>query len=86
MYRGGNAVPSRGQRDDIARHQRERARRHRERAAGLQQRMRHAPDVPELAEHAAAGVVHLERLVQDIRQLCASLPGMWAAVPFRTLR
>ena len=39
-----------------------------------------------LTQPAAAGVVHLERLVQDIRQLCASLPGMWAAVPFRTLR
>ena len=35
---------------------------------------------------AAAGVGQLETLVRDVRQLCASVPGLWAAVPFRSLR
>jgi predicted nucleotidyltransferase len=39
-----------------------------------------------LAQPAAAGVAQLERLVQDSRQLCASVPGLWDTMAFRSLR
>ena len=39
-----------------------------------------------ITQPAAAGVAQLETLVRDVRQLCASVPGLWAAVPFRRLR
>ena len=33
-----------------------------------------------------AGVTELEALVQNVRQLCAGMPQLWDAVPFRNLR
>ena len=39
-----------------------------------------------LGERREAGVAQLDALVHDVRQLCASVPGLWAAVPFRNLR
>jgi predicted nucleotidyltransferase len=39
-----------------------------------------------LAQLGESGVAALEALVHDVRQLCANVPGLWAAAPFRSLR
>jgi len=39
-----------------------------------------------LAQLGVPGVLALEGLVQSIRELCASVPGLWGPVPFRSLR
>jgi predicted nucleotidyltransferase len=39
-----------------------------------------------LATPGEAGVTQLEALVQNVRELCADVPGLWPAVAFRGLR
>jgi len=39
-----------------------------------------------LEESGEAGVMRLDALIQDVRRLCADIPGLWPAVTFRSLR